>query len=382
MSQSIVAKDRFRILVLIKGLNLGGAERLLVDALPYLNCERFEYHFAYLLTWSDYLVPQFEAAGFPVHCLNMSSNVHLPRALPALHRLQRQQAFDLVHAHLPVTGTLARIVGRWHRIPVVYTEHNVLEHCHPATLWATRLTYGLNDLVFAVSRGVHESITRLRLDKTTRVETVLNGVPVEQVRSEAQDADNLRRELGIPAGHLVVGTVAVLTQQKRLTDWLEVARLVAAQREDVTFLLVGGGPEEAALAARVRTLGLEQRVRMTGFRGDGRRLMGLMDIYLMTSAYEGLPIALLEAMALGKPVVATAVGGIPEALESDEQGLLAPPGSVDVLAAHTLLLLEDAPLRWALGRRAAERVERDFHSRERIRLVERRYLELLHVPTA
>lgn len=382
MSQGIVARSKYRILVLIKGLNLGGAERLLVDALPFLDQGTFEYHFAYLLPWSNFLVPQFETAGFAVYCLDMPSNARLPRTLPALDRLHRQQSFDLIHAHLPMTGILARIVGRWRGIPVVYTEHNLLERCHPATLWATRLTYGLNDLVFAVSRGVYDSIARFGLEKVTRVETLLNGVPVEQVRAEVHDLDELRRELGIPGGHLVVGTVAVLTQQKLLTDWLEVARTVAQQRDDVTFLLVGGGPEEAALAARARALGLEDRVRMPGFRADGRRLMGLMDIYLMTSAYEGLPIALLEAMALGKPVVSTAVGGIPEAVEGGSQGFLAPVGSVETLARHTLRLLEDAALRSELGRQGAERVERDFHSRDRIRFVENRYLELLHATTA
>jgi glycosyltransferase involved in cell wall biosynthesis len=369
--------SRYKVLVLVKGLNLGGAERLLVDALPYLDRERFEYHLAYLLPWADFLVSQFEAHAVPIHCLGMPSNYHFPLMPQVLHRLQRQERFDLLHAHLPLPGALARIVGRWHSKPVFYTEHNLLEYQHPLTRWTTRLTYGWNDCVLAVSQGVADSIARLNLDRKTRVITLLNGVPVEAVRAEARDLDVLRRELAIPEGHLVVGTVAVLSRQKRLQDWLEAARRIAAEREDVTFLLVGSGPEEGALQTRAEALGLAGRLRMPGFRPDGRRVLGLVDVYLMSSEYEGLPMALLEAMALGKPVVATAVGGIPEVVQKGQEGFLSPVGAVDNLARHALRLLDDATLRQEIGQRGASKVEHSFHLKDRIRFVEEHYLEAL-----
>jgi glycosyltransferase involved in cell wall biosynthesis len=368
---------RFKILVLIKGLNLGGAERLLVDALPYLDRGRFEYHFAYMLPWSDFLVPQFEGEGFPVYCLDMPSNYHFPLTVPRLGRLQAQQGFDLIHAHLPMAGILARMVGRRGGIPVVYTEHNLLEYHHPLTHWANRVTYGWNERVFAVSQGVCDSIARLGLDRRTRVNKLLNGVPVEGVRAEARDLDGLRQELGIPEGHLVVGTVAVFSRQKRLEDWLETARRVAGQREDVTLLLVGYGPEEEALRARVAAMGLGGRVRMPGFRPDGRRVLGLVDVYLMSSEYEGLPMALLEAMALSKPVVATGVGGIPEVVKHGREGFLVPVAAVEELAWHTIRLLDDQTVRLEMGRRGAQKVEDEFHLKTRVQLVEDAYLELL-----
>jgi glycosyltransferase involved in cell wall biosynthesis len=372
-----VSTNRYKILVLIKGLNLGGAERLLVDALPYLNQEQFDYHFAYLLPWSDFLVPQFEACGFPVHCLEMRSSYRFPLTLPRLHALQRQHGFDLFHPHLPLTGILARIVGRWHRIPVLYTEHNLLEWHHPLTHWANRSTYGWNDRVYAVSQGVRVSIARQGLDEKTRVLTLLNGVPVEQVRAEAQNLDDLRRELAVPDGHLVVGTVAVFSRQKRLEDWLEVARQIADQRQDVTFLLVGSGTEEATLKAKVKALGLTGRVKMPGFRPDGRRVLGLLDVFLMSSEYEGLPITLLEAMTLAKPVVATAVGGIPEVVQSGQEGFLVPVGAVDELGLHTTQLLDDPALRRKMGQRGAAKMEGEFHLKDRVQVIEASYLKIL-----
>jgi glycosyltransferase involved in cell wall biosynthesis len=383
----------YKVLVLIKSLGLGGAERLLVDALPYLNRERFEYTFAYLLPWKDFLVPQFREAGFPIHCLGTTKMVDngqswrkeergekvkwFPRSLQQLKLLQGEEYFDLIHAHMPIAGILARFAGRWYDVPVIYTEHNLQERYHPLTRWLNRATYGWNNCVLTVSQEVSTSLARLGLDRKTRLETVLNGVPLERVRAEAANLNGLRNELEIPPGHLVVGTVAVFTPKKRLQDWLDVAAQIASRRKDVTFLLVGHGPEEATLKAKVQALGLTERVRMPGFRPDGRRVLGLMDVYLMCSAFEGLPIALLEAMALGKPVVATAVGGIPEVVQNGFEGFLAPVGAVETLASHSLALLADSHSRQEMGHCGAEKVARDFHCKDRVRFMEQLYLDVL-----
>lgn len=371
------ARGLYKILVVSKHLNLGGAERLLVDALPYLDRQRFDYSFAYLLSGGNFLVPQFEALGFPVHCLGMPSNSGFPLTVLELSRLQRRFGFDLVHAHLPLPGIATRIVARRHGIPVVYTEHNLQERLHPLTRWANRVTLDWNAIVFAVSQEVANSIEGVGLRKKARILTLLNGVPVEAIRAEASNLDGLRQELGIPDGHLVVGTVAVFSGKKRLQDWLEVARRIADQRKDVTFVLAGAGPEEASLKASVAAMGLADRIRMPGFRPDGRRVLALLDVYLMTSEYEGLPIALLEAMALGRPVVVTAVGGIPEVVQNGKEGFLTPVAAVDELAQCSIQLLDNPALRLEMGQRGVQRVDKEFHLRTRVQFVEDTYLRIL-----
>ncbi|MCB0164580.1 MAG: glycosyltransferase [Anaerolineae bacterium] len=366
-----------KILILIKGLGLGGAERLIIDSLPYLDHTQFDYHFAYMLTWKNFLVPWIEAARYPVHCLGMAANYHFPLLLPRLAALQAQHHFDLIHADMPQAGILARLVGRAQGLPVVYTEHNLQERFHPVSRRLNGWTYSWNRRVLAVSDEVAASIRRNGLDRQVAVKTLLNGVPVEQVRREAHDLDRLRAELAIPAHHRVVGAVAVFRRQKRLEDWLAVAARVAAARDDVTFLLVGDGPEAAKVKAEAEAKGLTGRLVLPGFREDGRRLMGLMDVYLLTSGFEGLPIALLEAMALGKAVVATAVGGIPELVEPGHDGLLAPVGAIETLAGQTLRLLAEPALAEQLGRQAATKIERRFHIKHRVREIERLYLEVL-----
>ncbi len=397
----LASTSRPRIGIVIKGFGLGGAERLLVDALPYLDRARFAYTFIYLAPWKDALVPHFVKAGLPVVCIggaaartaqtsvadpaiaqvtapgSWRAASLLPRAWRRLLALQRAEGFDLLHADLPVAGILARGVGRLHGVPVVYTEHNVQERYHPLTRQANRLTYGWNDVVLAVSDEVAASIRRNGMDRHTRVRTLLNGVPVEAVRAEASGLDDLRHELDLPAGRPVVGTVAVFRRQKRLLDWLATAQIVAAARPDALFLLAGDGPEMPAVQAALAQLGLQEQVRLAGFRQDGRRLMALMDVYLMTSEYEGLPLAMLEAMALGKPIVATAVGGIPEVIEPGEEGLLAPLGHVEQLAAHVLALLANPTEVQAMGARGAAKVAAHYHTRQRVAAIEEIYAELL-----
>ena len=384
---------RAKVLVLIKGLGLGGAERLLVDSLPFLNREQFDYHVGYLLPWKHFLLSELEGAGIPVHCVGAASVVSgephrgrtsswaavtlLPGALRRLLVLQQRERFDLIQADLPVAGILARLMSRWSAVPVVYTEHNLQERYHSLTRWANAATYGWNRRVVAVSAEVARSIERFGLLRSTRVVTVPNGVPVESVRSEAALEGAARAELNIPSENLVVGTVAVFRSQKRLHDWLQVAARVAARRRDVTFLLVGCGPLEAVIQTQIAALGLAHCVRTPGFRPDGRRLMSVMDVYLMTSEFEGLPIALLEAMTLGKPVVSTAVGGIPEVLKIGAAGLLAPVGAIGELSDCVLRLLDDPGLRARMGKQGAAKIDSDHHVRWRVHAIENLYHEVL-----
>lgn len=369
--------EHSKILILIKGLGLGGAERLIVDSLPFLNREQFDYEFAYLLPWKDFLVPAITKTDFPVRCLGMQKTWHFPSVQRRLQKLIRECNYDLIHADLPVTGVLARFMGRRFGIPVIYTEHNLQERYHPLTRRANALTFGWNDCVLAVSEEVATSINRCGLGRKTKVKTLLNGVPVEQVRAEAANVNDLREEFGIPKNNMIVGTVAVFRRQKRLQDWLEVASRVAKQQRNVTFLLVGHGPEEPHLRAKVKELNLGERIVMPGFRPDGRRVMALMDVFLMTSEFEGLPMALLEAMALRKPVVATAVGGIPEVVKNGDEGFLTPVGAIDELPGCTTKLLGDPQLRRRMGERGAAKVEEKFHIKHRVKFIEELYWEIL-----
>lgn len=370
-----MSAGRIRVLWLIKGLGLGGAERLLVDALPLHDRDRFAVEVAYLLPHKALLAGALEARGAPVHCLGMRSDLGAAAAVRSLRRLLRARGIDVVHAHLPLAGVVARLAARGTGVPVVYTEHNLQERYRPAMRLANRLTFGMNARALAVSAQVERSLRAAGLDRRAPVGLVRNGVPLAAVVAEGVRGAAVRAELGIPAGAPLVGAVAVFRAQKRLADWIEVARLVCARRGDAFFLLAGAGPEDAAVRRAAGQSGLGTRLVLPGFRTDGRAVIAALDVFLLTSAYEGLPVALLEALALGKPAVATAVGGVPEAVADGREGFLRGAGDTAALAKAVLRLLDDAALRQGMGERAHAAAER-FSLERGVRAVEAIYAEL------
>jgi glycosyltransferase involved in cell wall biosynthesis len=321
-----------RILVLIKGLGRGGAEQLLVSAAPYLDRTQFEYEIAYLLPWKDALVPALRATGLKVHCLEHARG---PAWMFRLKRLVQEREIDLVHAHSPMAGIGARFALCGPQSPrIVYTEHNLWNYYHPATRWGNLATFGLNDHVFAVSKQVQDSIRyppQLKFLSMPPVETLYHGVDPEVTRNWGS-VDGVRKELGIGQEALVVGTVANFRAQKGYEHLLDAALRVRRRIPGVRFVLIGQGPLEVAMRRRSERLGLEGTVIFTGYREDVPRLAGAFDVFTLSSLYEGLSIALVEAMVLRKPAVATAVGGIPEVIEHGKQGLLVAPGDAKGLA--------------------------------------------------
>jgi glycosyltransferase involved in cell wall biosynthesis len=361
------------VLIVIKGLGRGGAEQLLLSGVPYLDTGRYRYQFAYLLPWKDSLVPELTGAGFAVHCLDGARGVGWAGRLRSLIR---REGVGLVHVHSPVAAAGARAVaGRGTR--VVYTEHNLWDRYHPATRAANLVTFPRNDHVFAVSETVRTSIRYpgpLRRLPMPPVETLHHGLDPAALATPADDG--VRAELGIPEDAPVVGTVANFKAAKDHATLLRAAVQVRQAVPSVRFVLVGQGPLEAETRRLAGQLGLDETVVFAGFRTDAARLMDAFDAFALSSTYEGLPIALIEAMAAGCPAVATRVGGVPEVVADGVHGVLVPPRDPAALAAGLVRLLGDHSLRSGMGAAAAGRA-RDFDIRKAVRRMEQVYAQLL-----
>ena len=347
---------------LIKSLGLGGAENLLVAAARHPSARGVRYSFGYFLPWKDALVQPLRDAGAEVTCFPARSAAGVLARSATLARHLRRQRVDLLHAHLPIAGVAARLAGKLAGVPVVYTEHNLMQRYHPLTRAANLATWRLQRQVVAVSSEVAESIAEHTAARVP-VQVVANGVPVDLLRPNPEAAAALRTTLGIPADAPVVGQVAVFRRQKRLDLWIEAAQAIHRRLPRSHFLLVGDGPLRSEVETAVAASGIAEAIHLPGLQPDVRPYLGAMDLLLISSDFEGLPLVLLEAMALERPVVATAVGGVPEAVADGDTGVLVAPGSAAALADAVCGLLASADTRIAMGRAARQRAETTFSTR-------------------
>jgi glycosyltransferase involved in cell wall biosynthesis len=364
-----------RVLILIKGLGRGGAEQLLVNAAPYFDPGRFEFEAAYLLPWKNALVSELETAGVESHCLDGARD---PRWIKRLKDLVQRREIDVIHVHSPLAAIGARMAfWKERRVRIVYTEHNMWQRYKKATAWGNAFTFPRNDFVFAVSNEVQGSINYpgvLSRRSYPPIETLYHGPDPGALR-RAATSDGVREELGIPIDAPIVGTVANLKLHKGHEYLLQAAVRVRQTIPNARFVWVGVGPLEDGLRRKAADMGLDDTIIFTGFRDDAPKLMHAFDLFALPSLHEGLPIALVEAMTLGRPVVATRAGGTPEVVQDGKQGYLVPSRDSAALADGIVTLLRDAPLRRRMGEAAKARAA-EFDIRKSVARMERLYEEI------
>ncbi len=365
-----------RVLHLFKGLGRGGAEQILVSSARYLNEDGAAHSVAYLLPWKDAHVKGLEEAGIPTRCLDGARGIAWAERL---RRLVRRERIDVVHVHSPYPAAVARAaLPRRSGPKIVYTEHGSWGRQHPATYWGNLLTFPRNDHVFAVSEEVTSSIrypSALRRMRMPEVETLYHGIDLAEAERWAAP-NEVRAELAIAPGVPIVGTVANFRAQKGHRYLLDAAVIVGRAVPEARFVLVGRGPDEAETRERASRLGLGDRVLFAGFREDATRVASAFDVFVLPSLFEGLSIALVEAMALGKPPVVTTVGGNREVVREGVSGLTVPPRDPEALARAIVTLIEDSALRSSLGAGARRRAS-DFDIRSSVERQRRVYEELL-----
>jgi glycosyltransferase involved in cell wall biosynthesis len=370
-----------RVLWLIKGLGPGGAEKLLVHAAAARDGERYRYEAAYLLPWKRTLVPDLERAGIPVECLDGGREWDLRWAGRLRARLVRRPV-DVVHVHSPYVAGVARLVvrsvPRRIRPAVMTTEHLPWHGYAPATRALNAATFGLDDVHVAVSGEVVDSIPPRRRGRMVQI---VHGIAPASLAAHRDERDEVRRELGVGPDTVVVGTVANYRAQKAYPDLLRAARIVLDAGVDVRFAAVGQGPEEGSIRELHGSLGLGDGFVLLGEMAEPARLLAACDLFVLASRYEGLPVAVMEALAMGLPVVASDVGGVPQLVEDGVHGLLVPPARPDLLAAALLELATDPGRRARMGR-AAEAAGRELDVASAVRRIEALYDEASGRPAA
>ena len=341
------------VLILIKGLGFGGAERLISEGAACWDRDAFDYRVAYVLPWKDQVVGDLKVLDVPVRCIGSDRGMG-PSTIGALRRLLDEWGVDLIHVHSPSVAVLARMV-KGHRA-LVHTEHNIVGSYRTPTRIANRLTYGRNEAVIAVSDAVADSIARYPGPAAT---SISNGVSATFNPPAAAAA---RAELGVSADSNLIVHVGNIRPHKGHSN---LTRAVALLRESHPDLLVASvGAEKATgdldrVRAEAKAAGVSNRIRFLGRRADARAFIEAATVFVNPSDVEGLPVAILEAMALERPVVATAVGGVPSII-SESTGVLVPPRDPAALADGIAALLEDRARASLLAKAGRELVETRF----------------------
>jgi glycosyltransferase involved in cell wall biosynthesis len=339
-------KQEIDVLHVIGTLSPGGAERNLYYLAPYLSKSRLSYGICCLTSRGE-LASEVESRGVPV--------------------------FDLGYRRRHFPRTVFRLAG----VPVIVV------HEHGKTLWKKwyhrlfeRLAIHHTDLRIAVSKD----IMRLRLEHEntppSKMRIVFNAVDPVAFELDDSARRSKRAELGLDDA-FVIGTVGRLIEAKSYDLLLEVAGQVCNKRPEARFVLVGAGPRAGELE-RIRTeLGLTEKVLMLGNRADIPELMAAMDLYIITSKREGLPVTLIEAMMAGKAIVSTGVGGIPDTLADGEDGIVVEPGDRDALVEAIVGLMESPETMLALGDRARAAAAEKYSPVKVLNQLEEIYEELL-----
>ena len=347
--------EPIRVLFVVGNFTTGGAERHLIELWRRLDRDEFDVTVACFRREGGFLAEAL-SLGWPVVDLAVGRRIYDARGAAAFTRLVRLvRSFrpDVVHGYLFGPNLFAALAGRLAGVPVVaVAKRNMDAFETPRQAWAERLAHRMATHVTAVSEAVADSVVALGVPRG-RVTVIPNGVDAARF-ADGPSVAEARSALGADDSPLV-GSVGCLAARKDYGTLLDALARLAGRATPFRAALVGDGVERAALEERARALGLAQRVRFLGERPGVERLLPGMDVFVLSSREEGIPNALLEAMAAGRPCVATAVGGTPEVLRDGETGWLVPPADPAALAealADALARPDEARRRGDAARRA------------------------------
>ncbi len=362
----MTASRPLRVLWVFKELALGGAERLLIEITPHT--EGIEFLPIAVTPGDRSLEPLLRSEGFTPVVLGSQHQTDV-RWMGRLRRIARRVRPDLVHLHNPYPAAGGRLALRGMEVPVVYTEHSVWPRYHPVTRWANALTLSMTDRIIAVSEAVRVSMLRTALGRRSEpnIEVIPNGIDVDRVRADAIGGTRSERP--------TYGSVGHLRSAKGIDVLLQAATRLQETVPQAEGVVVGDGEDRHTLMRQREALGASS-VSFVGVQPDARSIIWGLDVFVIASRFEGLPLALLEAMSLERPIVATRVGAIPEVLTDGHDALLVAPEDPTQLAGAIERLLTDRELAARLGAAGLETVRTRFGAARTARRYEQVYREV------
>ncbi|WP_414481461.1 glycosyltransferase family 4 protein [Caldicoprobacter sp.] len=352
---------RIKVLELIRTAS-GGMKQHYIALVKGLKAAGFDVLAA--CSFDKAIMKELQDEGIEVYPFHLPGEVQPPLdAIKAVKiaRIITEHGVDVLHCH----GFKAGVVGRAGAIlagcPKVYTVHNFVlssSHGFKSTMLSKleKVLAKRTEGIIAVSRALKLELEQKCRIPSDKINVIYNGISLPPEGG----GGNVRKRLGIGPDAVVVGSVARLIPSKGIQHLLDAIPLIRGCCKNVSFMIVGTGPYEEALKMRAKALGVEGDVLFTGYVAPIWGYLDAMDIFVLPTLSEGLGISVLEAMAMGKPVVASNVGGIPEIVQHGGNGYLVPPGDAAALACAVIHLINNAHLRKVFGQKGRQRIVTSF----------------------
>ncbi len=369
-----------RILYLIDKMGLAGAQTHLLALASGLDRTRLAPAIACLM-YEGEMAETVRAAGLPLNALGTERIYGLTalRSFWRLVRRLRRERPSIVQTYLSSATVFGSLAARVAGVPCLVTTRRDRGFGDGRSMaWALARTNRWARRVVCVSRDVADIVTRRERIEPSKIAVIPNGIDLRRFSPRGRRAE-VRRELGLPDRSPVVVTVGHITRVKGSDVLAAAAPRILEQVPEARFLVVGEGdaPQEDELRQQVHDLGLDRRFLLAGDRSNVPDLLEAADLFVLPSRSEGQPNALIEAMAMGLPCVATRVGGVPEIVTDGEEALLVPSEAPDALAAACVSVLESPALARRLGAAARARAHREHDLGSMVRRYERLYEKLL-----
>lgn len=364
-----------RIVYLITDLDIGGAENSLYQLVTHLNRKKFS-PIVCSLSGEGKIAEKLRDKGIEVVCLGAKNKFDITIFFKLVKLLHRKKP-HILHTYLFHANFVGRIAGWISRTPIIISSVRVAEEERPHHLYLDMLTQWMVDKEVCVSKEVEKFMRKKAKVSTSKLITIYNGInPSDFHLLNNKEKNKKREELSISGFNLVIGTIARLTTQKGIQYLLEAFKIVLKDFPRCCLLIVGEGFQKKSLERLVEKLGIISSVKFLGFREDAKEIINIMDVFVVSSLWEGMPNVMLEACALSKSVVATRVAGSKEIIKDGQTGFLVPPRDCKSLARSIKLLLHDPKTREEFGNRGKEFVNNNFSLDRMVKATEKVYEEL------
>ena len=306
------------------------------------------------------------------------------KAYKKIKSIIREGKYSIIHTHSSKAGILGRIAALHASTPIIiHTVHGWSFHEQMSPLkrffyislekWIAQFT----DAMVFVSKNDMQKGIKYKIGAPNHYHLIRSAIPLDDFNPVKYNRNKIRQELGLPTDAIVVGNIGRLSVQKNPLTWIRIAQKISTQIPTCLFLLVGDGPLKSKVLSEIRELGLEDKFVLTGIRRDIPRILACIDIFLLTSLWEGLPRVIPQAFAMGIPVVANRVDGISDVIIPESTGFIHNPGENDKLAEDCIRLILDDNLRYLLGQNGKKMAEDEFNLENMVSSLEQLYLNLL-----